>query len=408
LKKNFAYIIIGVLVLGLVFLVAKFSGNGKHQFDSRITFYRKDKIPYGMYTAFQDLKYIFPKTKINVEKRAPGYWDSLSDYEGHQAIMIICPSFSADDYELKRLLDFAKNGNTVFISTRFLSSDAKQFFHCDTELEGFSLNDPGEDDSFVTSLPNPPFAADQRYTYPGLAYGAYCVSYDTSTAFPMGKNNLGQTNFLRFRTGEGNIYLHLEPMCFSNFFMLHRQNMAYYNQVLSVIPPDVTQLCWDEYYLRKKENENQSEPGVLSVLMSQRPFRYALLVLAVLLSLFALQEMRRKQRIIPESPLPRNASLDFVKTVGRLYYEKNDNRNLAQKMLSYFLEHVRNRYKLPTGRLEEDFIKNLKHKSGKSEETIRTIIKFSSYLQDNVEISDEQLASFHKQLELFYADDSTV
>ena len=33
-------------------------------------------------------------------------------------------------------------------------------------------------------------------------------------------------------------------------------------------------------------------------------------------------------------------------------------------MAAYFLEHVRNRYKLATGTLDDDFIKNLQYKSG--------------------------------------------
>ena len=68
--------------------------------------------------------------------------------------------------------------------------------------------------------------------------------------------------------------------------------------------------------------------------------------------------MRRKQRYIPVVAKPKNDSLDFVKTIGRLYYDKGDHKNLSRKMGAFFLEHVRSRYKLPTGTLNEEFINN--------------------------------------------------
>ncbi len=99
---------------------------------------------------------------------------------------------------------------------------------------------------------------------------------------------------------------------------------------------------------------------------------------------------------------PKNDSLDFVKTIGRLYYEKQDHKNLSKKMAAYFLEHIRNRYKLSTNNLDENFIISLKMKSGYDEATIREIISFIKNLDDSDTISEEQLAYFHKQLEEFY------
>ena len=40
-------------------------------------------------------------------------------------------------------------------------------------------------------------------------------------------------------------------------------------------------------------------------------------------------------------------------------------------MSAYFLEHVRNRYKLPTAELDDDFIQNLQFKTGMNESEIQ-------------------------------------
>ena len=113
-------------------------------------------------------------------------------------------------------------------------------------------------------------------------------------------------------------------------------------------------------------------------------------------------EMRRKQRYIPVIKKPGNDSMDFVKTIGRLYFDKGDHANLCRKMSAYFLEYVRNKYKLLAGSLDEDFIAKLQYKSGAAEYEVRGIISFIKYLDDGPAINHKQLTAFHKQLELFY------
>jgi hypothetical protein len=112
--------------------------------------------------------------------------------------------------------------------------------------------------------------------------------------------------------------------------------------------------------------------------------------------------MRRKQRVIPVVAKPRNDSLDFVKTIGRLYFDKGDHKNLARKMSAYFLEHVRNKYKISTSSLNEDFIKNLQYKSGATEQEIMTIVSFINTIDEAPDVNPKLLMDFHRNLELFY------
>jgi hypothetical protein len=98
---------------------------------------------------------------------------------------------------------------------------------------------------------------------------------------------------------------------------------------------------------------------------------------------------------------PRNDSMDFVKTIGRLYFEKGDHHNLARKMSSYFLEYVSNKYKLQTGNLDDEFVKKLQFKTSIPETELQEIISFIRTINDNA-IGNKQLAHFYKQLEAFY------
>jgi hypothetical protein len=91
-----------------------------------------------------------------------------------------------------------------------------------------------------------------------------------------------------------------------------------------------------------------------------------------------------------------------VKTLGRLYYEQRDHKNLAEKMGAYFLEHVRSRYHIATHQLDEDFVALLHAKSGYPQPELDAIINDLTTLPQRSGFNEDELARFHKNLELFY------
>jgi hypothetical protein len=219
----------------------------------------------------------------------------------------------------------------------------------------------------------------------------------------LGQNSTGGVNFVQMNKGSGRFYLHASPLAFSNYFILHKQNIQYYQQALSVIPSDTRAVVWNEYFLQKRNRPSGKEgTNWLGALFTVPAFRWGLLTALFFLVLFILLQMRRQQRVIPPHEKWRNDSLDFVKTLGRLYYDRGDHRNLAQKMGAYFLEHVRSTYKLSTQTLDDDFVRTLHAKTGYPEPEIRNIVTEIEQLKEGPAISDERLAYFHHQLELFY------
>jgi hypothetical protein len=404
LKKIIPYFIAGIVVLLLFWLVFSTQKNN-HVFDERISFNRRDKIPYGLFVAYKNLSHIFPRASIIVNRKGPAYWDSLNSYSDKQAFISIVPSFRADEFEIKRLIDFIKTGNTVFISTAMVSYDVQTALHCEIP-DVFDINDNlslnNSSDSFSVSLADPPFSKKDEYGCPGKRFESYFSKYDSGISEVFGNGIYILPDLVRFRAGKGNLFIHLTPLAFSNYFLLYDKNINYYNKVLSLIPNDTRKVVWDEYFLYKRASQNNENRSILSALMSQRSFRAALWLLLILFGLFIFQEVRRKQRIIPAMATPRNDSLEFVKTIGRLYYEKRDNKNLCRKMAAYFLEHIRNRYKLSTARLDEEFIDALERKTAQQENNIRKIVSFMNNIEEAEMISDKQLADFHKELEEFY------
>ena len=409
MKKILPYILATVVAAAAIGLFLSSRSREKKELDERFTLKRTDKIPYGSWAAYSSLPYLFPDASISLNRYPPGYWDSLQDYDDKQVLIILSGRFDADEDEMKELVEFIEEGNHVLVSAQYLSAAADEALGCvssgyNMAKVSISALTPG----LKLRLESPLFDGNRTYGYPGRGFASFFTRLDTATTDILGRDGEGRTNFIRLQAGKGFLYVHLEPFAFTNYFLLYRENMDYLENILSLMPRDAEKVVWDEYYLQKRRRHEQDKKNWFSVLMKmeneegQQSFRAALILLILMLLVYVFMEMRRKQRIIPRMARPRNDSLDFASTIGRLYFEKADHRNLAKKMSAYFLDHVRSRYKLATGELDDEFAKNLSYKSGVPEDEIRTLVVFIRYVDDAPAIQERELMDFYRKLDLFY------
>ncbi|MET0637543.1 MAG: DUF4350 domain-containing protein [Chitinophagaceae bacterium] len=410
MKNNLLYIALAIVVGAAIamFIINNRWARGDRKLEERLTLHRRDKIPYGLNVAYSNLQSIFPDAEVVVNKKEPGSWDRISSSTDHQALIIITPDFNADDYEMKELVKFVEAGNDVFLSTRRLSNEAQIALNCSVPESSEFYGGIGYlPDTLEVQLAESSFPGPYVFRFPGKRFSSWFSGTDATTSTVLGMDKAKQPNFIKLRAGTGHFYVQLVPMAFSNYFLLHKANMAYYEEVLSVIPANTSTVAWDEYYRYKVTQPPTGRKNWLSVLMNiknsegQKPFKAALLTAMLLLLLYVLLGIRRKQRIIPIIRKPGNSSLDFTKTIGRLYHDKGDHANLARKMSAYFLEYVRTRYKLVTSTLDENFIQQLHFKSGVEESVIASIVNSIHSIERN-QFTAQQLAAFHKQLEIFY------
>jgi hypothetical protein len=284
---------------------------------------------------------------------------------------------------------FIGRGNHVFISAQYWGREFCDSLKLDTGRP-FS-------DSLWATVQNPVTYDSLAFTYPGNPVGGAFTKYDSTYANVLGHNDEGLVNYIKHSyQGGGSLYMHASPITFTNFFLLHKQNNNYYNNVLSYLPKGVSQIEWDDYFRYGK----QFSP--LQVIMEHPGLRAAFWIVLLLFGLIFLFDSKRKQRIIPKIAPLKNASLDFVKTVGRLYYQYRDNRNLALKMTAHLLDHIRTRYNIPTSVMNEKFVTTLADKSGYDSAALQQLVYQAKMIQDSPRISDEELMEFHKLTEDFY------
>lgn len=379
--------------------------------NERITLWRKDKIPYGTFYAYENLQSVFPNATVVVNKRSPDaykspvpdsktYDESYANGPKHSYI-IIGGQVSPDVNEINALLNLAGEGSQVFISSLFISSNFLDTMGLNTAHYSGYLN---REDSLTVSVDNPVTGTPYSFSYPGMALDNYFNEMDSSITTILGRNKDGKANFVKFSyDGGGAVYLHLAPAALTNFFLLHKDNKAYYDNVLSYLPNKTEVVHWDDYFRYHSDGEGGRRGfSALSWLLKQPGFAAAWWLLLLLLLIIYLFESKRKQRIIPAIAPLRNASLDFVKTIGRLYFQRKDNKNLAHKMMAHFLDHVRNKYNIRTSAMDEDFAKRLAYKSGYDIEAVQKLVLQLHMSQDEPELSDHSLLQLNQQLEHFY------
>ncbi|SDD56954.1 hypothetical protein [Niabella drilacis] len=404
MKKYLPYILGLFLIILLIFIVLKNNETaGKKEISTFVSLRKEDKNPYGTYVAYNGLKRFFPNARFLTGTRGITDDTTLSQEAGNQLFISFVPQSTFYEYELDELMEFIDKGNNVFISCFQLGKEFERFIDARTStrsLRSYPFADYGPDTMHL-ELDSIPLPKAYAASYPGVALEGYFVRTGRSTTRILGRGYEGRANFIQLKKGKGSLLIHLSPLSFSNYFLLYGNNMEYFNQVFSLIPAGTRTVIWDEYY-RKRRSGNDDNKGWFGAIMKQKAFRSGILLALLLLLIFTLLEMRRRQRFIPHIEPPKNDTLDFVKTMGLLYYEKKDNTNLAHKMSAYFLEHLRSKYHIFSKELDAAFIKEVSDKSGADATLVSTIVYQIKQVYNEGVIADTDLIHLQTNIEKFY------
>lgn len=384
--------------------------------NERYSLWRNDKIPYGTWYAYNHLSYLFRNAEVTISKGSPALNNTLyasvttNDEEEQDtlrsvrsAYLVIGNTMKPDEKEINALFSYIGSGNHVFISALEIGQNLLDSLKLEVPMRSGIFND---DDSLSLSILHPVDYDSTSFSYPGKAMDNYFSRVDSSITTIVGKDKEGHPNFVKFTyQGGGSLCLQLAPSAFTNFFLLHKKNKGYYDQALSFLPADITQLKWDDYYRTHSNGEDISGNSGFSKLrafLNHEVLRWAFWLVILLFSIIYVFESKRKQRIVPVIKPLQNTSLDFVKTIGRLYYQRKDNKNLALKMVTHFLDHVRNRYNLRTSQLSEAFEQRLSYKSGCDLQTVKDLLYEVRLMEDKPVITDNELLDFNDKLDKFY------
>ena len=385
-KKNIKFLV--PLIITLVILtIIKISE--PEEIDWNKSFARKDKIPYGGYIIYDLAQRLFSESDFLLKELA--IYNILKDnyYYGTNYVFINS-YFSPDRLDTEYLLDYVAEGNNVFISAFSIYGDLADSLKIKVYDNIFS------EDSVNINFSLPQLESENGYEYLKGNFENYFSEYDTLLVQVLGKNEHNYVNFIRIKYGDGNFFLNTLPLAFTNYHLLNSGNNEYVYTALSHLP--VQETFWDDYY----KDGNKFNASALQYILSQQALKWAYYIILVSVLLFIFFYGRRRQRIIPVIPPLANTTVEFVETVGNLYYQQKDFKNIAEKKISFFFDHIRHKYFINTSSYDNDTIRKIAEKSSISEAKIKSLFREVEKINHSRQITEEELININYQIEKFY------
>ena len=419
------------------------------------TFDPTDKSPYGTYVLANLMETYFPGFEMKMRDHAIETLPILNDEP--TSYIFIGPDFYPVGRQLEKFMDFIEEGNQAFIATSNLPTTlvtqselglcydkiGYDFEEGETTKVNFLKDEFREKNDYDFTYY---FSGEPDISFwPYLTYPIFCQ--DGETIEGLGENQNGDWNFYRVFHGKGVIYFHTSPIFFTNFYLRDKKLLEYTDRVFSYL--DEGLVIWDttdyrfdlqdlsssyQYVDRLSRVEGDSirnydrsqgmpddlpneEMGYvedddqllanddqtpLQFILSQPSLKWAWFLLLGSVLLYTLFRARRRQRPIPVLEPNRNTSMQFLHTIGNLYYQQNNHRQLAQQQMKLFLAHLRNRYRLPTQLDSEELIPRIAKVAEVPEKLVKKIFEYNSAITEANAISPKLLIKFHHALETFY------
>ena len=356
--------------------------------------YRNDqKIPFGTQALFELLPGVMQQPTVETVRLPTFNFLTEAQRPPRSNYVFVNEAFQADQNDRRELLQYVRRGNNVLIAAYNLPDSL-----------GIALG-------FKASEKNP-LRADttlrQNFSNPQLRKaGDYRFSHDDGRNFlvikkpqnitVLGRNARHEPVFIRVRYGKGQFLIHNLPLAFTNYYALKPQTSDYAFKALSYLPTLPT--YWDEYQKQGRFDEEQQ--SIFRYIRTQPALNWAYYLIVFGLLFYAIFAGKRTQRIIPVVEPPRNTSLDFVKTVGQLYFQQGDHDNLARKRIQYFLADLRERYGLNTNSLDRTFTERLAQKSGVSTDEAADLVRLLHDAQRSISLSEYDLLTLNRAMETF-------
>ncbi len=382
----------------------------------RQTFSGDDKNPYGAFVLYSRLADLFPDQTVTPTRKSiyelftqtPNYNNAIYNF-GNDSLrrflnfIIVEHSLGLDSLDTQLLLRFASAGNSVFIAASSLEGDFADTLRLKTTN---TIWTPWLDISPDSLMPRDTlrvnFSAatahrNTPYQFSRIFHASVFTAFDTARTAVLGVDEKNKPNFIRVQFGRGAFYLCSNHFLFTNYHVISADGADYAAKVLSHLP--VQETLWDEYY--KPYSSNSRSP--LRFVLDNDSLRYAYYLSLVGIALFIFVEGKRRQRIIPIVTPPTNSAVEFVETVGRVYFQHGDHKNLAEKKIEYFLDSLRAHYYVNTAQLTDEFYQVLSEKSGILLDDVKKLFLRIKRIQAADSISADDLLQLTEAIEDFYS-----
>jgi hypothetical protein len=402
---------LGGLLLVYYYFTASEEGN-KYQWSQN---YRAaSDQPYGLKFLKEMLESYRPESNfiMNERKMLKKLLDSAS-LSGNADYVFIGQSMFLNSEDAEALVNFMRAGNDAFIASDEAPADiiSRVYFkECNAELQ---YTVPEVTESLIANFYHDTLRRETGYAY-RYRYGAENYPYNwqhitpaifcdsTRSVIPLGSHQSVNVNFIKIPVDKGNLYLHCNPLLFTNYFLTKEDKVEYAAGVFSHLSGN--DIIWDEYSKVPMSNKKNPYDSPLYYILQQPALKYAWWLLLITVILYVLFAAKRKQRVIPVLETKSNTSLEYINLISTLHYQNGNHLDMAKKKMKYFLYFVRSRYGISTDSINEQHIKRIAEKSRMNIEDVKIIFDQYHFLEskfsENIEAN--RLLNLYYAIENFY------
>jgi hypothetical protein len=307
-----------------------------------------------------------------------------------------------DRYETEMLMKFVAEGNTVVLIAENFGKyvyDSVQIFTRD-HFENNLFTDSTRPKTHISFYPRFSNKSDSKFyiTEKRIAFEKYIRSNDSlfttviaskSDSLPIGaKVQYGRGQFLFFTT----------PKLFTNYGIIKPETNQLVTALLSILPNNT--ILWNDYYKFNATNVSRSP---LRYILSQEALRWAYYMFLFVSLVYITFAMKRTQRPIPIVKPVSNDTVDFVNTIGTLFFQSKEHRIIALKKIQYFFDFLRTTYYINTSKFDKEFFEKASLKLQlPMDETISLFSKINGVLESDT-IDEEEMKQLVLQIDKLIA-----
>jgi hypothetical protein len=404
--KAWVGVLIGlVVILGVVLLVT-FARSRTPKYKWYPEYTKKSEQPYGLKLFYDLLKDVSPK--INTVSTDEIY--TLDTTETNSNLVIVDSYLELDSMDIVHMLDFVKQGNKVLIATDEAPLYVLQHFVPGIDSSAY---DEYEKTAISVGFISKRLPYEGRLLFhhqylkkptpiqwSGYSHDHFREHIAGESIVPISFFNDSVINCFYAHHGKGKIIVHTNPAVFTNYNLVQEDGFKNANNILAYM--NNGPVHWYEYQLPDFNGNNGGyENNPLKFLFSHYTLRTGWYVLIASILLFLLFRSKREQRIIPVMYKHQNASIEYAKAVGSLYYKRKSHQGIANELYAAFMADIRARYNIITSaRDEEGLIEQISKKSEVSKETLSELFKLLE-LRKHSNTTAGELIKLHKAIEKF-------
>lgn len=392
-SKIALYIIGAVIVFMMIAEITK-----PKALNWRNSYSAADKIPLGCFVLFNELD-TFSEGDVLVSEKSIYEYLKTEEFSEPKSLIFVNDRINFGKEESETLMKFVENGNTVFISSTYFYGNVLDTLNVSVQRQYTNIYRKEADNKFTS----PSLQANNRI-YKDVIENSFFESIDTLRTTVLGtlttknEDEIEEThpNLIKVEVGDNNgqFILHTNPFAFTNYHLLDDKE-DYAATVLSYMPKQ--QIIWDNNY--KSGRKVITSP--LRYILENTALKWAFYISMFGLILFVIFRGKRTQRIIPVIKKLDNATVDFTRTIGELYYQHGDFSNIIEKKIQYFLEFIRTSYYLETNQFNSGFIDKLAAKSSNTKEDTKTLVDYIVFLKSKTNHTEQELIELNKKIEHF-------